>query len=112
LPRETTLALRHLTTDEKKRKALIECYDELLAGHFGLDKTLYKLKTKYKWLGMRKDTEDWIRSCLTCKKAKAPRHTPHSLLNSLLVPDGPWEDVTIDFITDLPPSTLLGVVYN
>jgi hypothetical protein len=33
--------------DEKKRKVLIKYYDELLAGYFGLDKILYKLKTKY-----------------------------------------------------------------
>jgi hypothetical protein len=89
LPRETTSALRYLTTNKEKRKALIECYDELLVGYFSLDKTLYKLKTKYEWLEMRKDTEDWIRSYLTCKKAKAPRHAPHSLLNPLPVPDGP-----------------------
>jgi hypothetical protein len=33
-----------------------------------------------------------------------PRHQAYGKLDSLPVPKGPWEDIAMDFITDLPPS--------
>jgi hypothetical protein len=110
--RDPTSILQHLTTDDEKRKALVECHDSPQGGHFGVERTLYKVKRKYYWDGIRKDVEDWVHDCLLCTKAKAPKHAPHGLLNPLPIPDGPWKEVTMDFITELPPSTFLATVYD
>ena len=32
------------------------------------------------------------------------RHAPYGLLNPLLIPAKPWSSVSLDWITDLPPS--------
>jgi hypothetical protein len=104
--------LKHLTKDHEKRNALMECHNWPMGGHFGVTRTYYKLKVKYYWENMLQDVKDWIHDCMVCKKAKAPRHAPYGLLNPLPVPDGPWKEVTMDFITDLPPSSYLGQVYD
>ena len=33
-----------------------------------------------------------------------PRHKPYGKLELLLVPDRPWQEVSLDFITQLPSS--------
>ena len=37
---------------------------------------------------------------------------PYGLLGAEVPSSAPWEDITLDFITDLPPSELLGRVYD
>ena len=102
-----------LQSVQEKSAALRECHDNpLTGGHFGSRRTFEKLSRRYKWKGMRKDVEDYCRGCLHCRRAVAPRHPPYGLLNPLPPPKGPWEQVTMDFITDLPPSKYLNQVYD
>jgi hypothetical protein len=101
-----------LTTDQEKAKAFWECHDSPLAGHFGSKKTLEKLKRQYDWRGIRKDVEAYCNDCLKCRRSVAVRHRPYGLLNPLPPPESPWSDVTMDFITELPPSKYLGQVYD
>jgi hypothetical protein len=61
---------------------------------------------------MRKDVRAYCHDCLRCRRSKAARHKPYGLLQPLPVPDRPWEHVTFDFITELPPSKFLGQVYD
>lgn len=44
-----------LTTTEQKSRALQECHDSPLAGHFGKRRTLEKVQRRYKWKGMAED---------------------------------------------------------
>jgi hypothetical protein len=104
--------LKTIYTEEDKLRALQECHDDPLAGHFGRARTLERLRRKYRWEGMTKDVAQYVDACLRCKRAHAPRHKPHGLLKPLPVPEGPWKDVSMDFITDLPPSKLMGQVYD
>jgi len=102
----------HLTTDEEKAKALWECHDSPMAGHFGVKKTLEKVRRKYDWEGLRKDVEAYCNDCLKCRRSVTARHRPYGLLHPLPAPEGPWCDVTMDFITELPPSKYMGQVYD
>lgn len=78
------------------RTSLIQRHhDNLLAGHFGLEKTLNLLKQYYYWpdpskaakdnstnpspLGMQASVENYVQSCAICRRSKAPRHKPHGL---------------------------------
>ena len=40
------------------------------------------------------------------------RHKPYGELASLPQPSRPWEEVSMDFITDLPPSAGEGTVFD
>ncbi|GIL63878.1 hypothetical protein Vafri_17893, partial [Volvox africanus] len=46
-------------------------------------------------------------SCATCQRTKPSTQTPPGLLQPLPTPNRPWTHVSIDFITDLPPSKAL-----
>jgi len=104
---------REVVTDRDERSRILRLYHESpLAGHFGVKRTLEKIQRRYTWPNIRQDVTEYVRSCLRCRKAKDPRHSPYGELNPLPVPDGPWQWVTLDFITDLPPSRLGAETYD
>lgn len=91
--------------DQAVRQELLKVHhDDPLAGHFGTDKTYELLRRKFFWPGMQQDISDYITSCFKCQSNKAHRHKPYGKLNSLPQPSGPWQEITMDFITDLPVS--------
>ncbi|KAM0066873.1 putative nucleotidyltransferase, Ribonuclease H [Helianthus debilis subsp. tardiflorus] len=84
------------------RESLIkEVHEGGLAGHFGADKTTLMLKQHFFWSKLARDVDHLIRRCATCHRAKS-RSAPHGLYMPLPVPNAPWEDVSLDFITGLP----------
>jgi hypothetical protein len=97
---------RVLDTDGERRILLEMCHNAPLAGHFGYRRTLEKVRRHYTWATVRKDVKEYVDACVECKQSKAARHPPYGRLRPLPVPDGPWEDLTMDFITDLPPSRI------
>ena len=46
----------------------------------------------------------YIRNCHTCQRARTSRHAPHGVLCPLAVPDQPWQDISMDFVTGLPSA--------
>ena len=49
--------------------------------------------------------KDYVRSCTTCARSKAPRHRPYGLLKQLPIPEKPWNSISMDFIEQLPSSS-------
>jgi len=95
-----------------KAELLSRYHDDPLAGHFGIKKTTALLERKYYWPDLRSDVKEYVESCEICQKTKAKRHRPYGELQSLPQPDGPWQELTMDFITDLPPSKRREGVYD
>ena len=86
-------------------RILKACHNHLLAGHPGQTKTLELLRRNYFWPKMREDIITFVKSCITCGRAKARRHQPYSTLQQLPIPERPWHSVSMDFIEQLPPSS-------
>ena len=61
---------------------------------------------------MIKDVKAYIASCNVCQRVKVPRHRPYGELQVLPQLEGPWQQVTMDFITGLPPSKRRGCIYE
>jgi hypothetical protein len=74
------------------------------AGHFGIIRTIKKLKEVYFWPNMRKDVERFVKSCDSCQKVKASKQKKVGPLQPLQIPGRRWESISMDLITDLPPS--------
>ena len=53
---------------------------------------------------MSKDIKRFVESCDNCQKNKSHRHAPIGQLNSLPIPQRPFDFITMDFITGLPES--------
>ena len=61
-------------------------HDDLLVGHFGIDKTRELVGRKYYWPSLRRDVESYVRGCDVCLASKAVRHKPYGDLQSLPIP--------------------------
>lgn len=88
------------------------CHDDPLAGHFGFKRTLQGIQREFYWPGMRKYVKDYVRTCQACLRAKSTRHARYGTLQALPIPDKIWEDISMDMITDLPPSKLMGRTHD
>jgi hypothetical protein len=51
---------------------------------------------------MNRLLREYVKSCDTCARSKAPKHRPFGLLRPLSIPSRPWGSIAMDFITDLP----------
>ena len=85
-------------------EVLRQRHSSLVAGHFGVAKTVELISRDYHWPGLRKSVKKYIRGCDVCSRTKSSRHAPYGLLQPLPVPSERWQDVSLDFITDLPDS--------
>jgi hypothetical protein len=78
------------------------CHDAKVAGHFGRDKTLELINRNYYWPNIEQWVRNYVRTCDACQRNKAARHKPYGRLQPLDLPYSPWEQISMDFITDLP----------
>ena len=84
---------------------VMSCYhDDLLAEHFGINKTRELVGRKYYWPSLRKDVKSYVQGCDVCLASKAVRHKPYRDLQSLPVPTHRWKELSMDFVTGLPLS--------
>jgi hypothetical protein len=74
-----------------------------MAGYYRVEKTLELLRRSWYWENIEGDICDYYREYNICQRIKAKRHLPYGLLGSLLQPERPWGEISMDFITGLPP---------
>ena len=87
-----------------------EIHDQLAVGHTGVRKTILTIQQHYFWPRMKRDVDQYIRNCHVCRRAKAPRDRYNRTLKPLPVPQKPWTDITIDFVTGLPECELKNTI--
>ena len=77
-------------------------HDGMLAGHPGKTRTIELVSRHYWWSTLNADVTAYVASCDKCQRNKARTGKPTGLLQPMPVPDGPWDSVSMDFITSLP----------
>ena len=89
-------------------------YDNPTYGYLGVAKTLQLIKRRFIFLEIRTQVIVYIKRCIAYQKNKAIRHPRYGnlLFSAPLVES--QEEVTMDFITRLPPSieAYIGVSYD
>ena len=88
-----------------RTRLIREVHDQPSSGHQGEARTMEAIQRSYSWPGLRRDVEQYVRNCHTCKRSKAPRDRQNGLLQPLPIPEQRWKDISMDFITGLPLST-------
>jgi len=48
--------------------------------------------------------KDYYKSCMACARSKASWHWPYGNLRQLLIPEKPWNSISMDFTKQLPSS--------
>ncbi|KAI2659768.1 Transposon Tf2-6 polyprotein [Labeo rohita] len=79
-------------------------HTSISTGHPGISRTLRLLQNSFWWPSMTKDITTYVKSCQVCAQSKTPKELPSGLLQPLPIPQRPWSHLSIDFVTDLPPS--------
>ncbi|GKA45423.1 putative mitochondrial protein [Tanacetum coccineum] len=88
-----------------KLKLLQEAHDTPIGGHGDFLKTYKRLSSRYYWPKMKQDVREFVQQCIICQQQKYQTLAPAGLLQPLPIPNRIWEDVSMDFIVGLPPSS-------
>jgi len=78
--------------------------DHVVSGHFGRNKTMSLIHRNYVWLNLWTFIIDFCKSCTTCMCSKSQCHKPYGFLKQLLIPEQPWNSISMDFIEQLLDS--------
>lgn len=75
-------------------------------GHPGKFKTLALLQQQYWWPGMSRFSNNYVAGCALCQQMKINTHPTLPPLHPIPANKNalPFQTVSMDFITDLPPS--------
>jgi hypothetical protein len=73
-------------------------HSNILTGHFGIEATYNRARTRYYWPNLYKTIAEYIKSCDTCQRQGAP--IPHEELHSIQV-GKPFDRVGIDIVGPL-----------
>ncbi|GKB93577.1 putative reverse transcriptase domain-containing protein [Tanacetum coccineum] len=78
--------------------------------HPGSDKMYQDLKKLYWWPNMKAEIATYVNKCLTCAKVNAEYQKPSGLLVQPVIPVWKWENITMDFVTKLPKTSIWVIV--
>ena len=95
------------------RKSILRIYHDTAANgaHFGRNKTLHKIKTRYFWPMMYKDINNYIKSCILCAQNNPRRQKTPGKLRPIQPPEGVWQLVAMDFHGPINPASQRGNKY-
>ncbi|KAJ9537912.1 hypothetical protein OSB04_030645 [Centaurea solstitialis] len=93
-------------------KLLQEYHSSTIGGHSGITATIRRIGGSFSWSHLREDVARFINDCTICQQTKYTTHKPYGLLQPLPVPNQVWEEITMDFITGLPPSNGKEAIWN
>jgi hypothetical protein len=83
---------------------LKECHNGPLANHGGAKRTTTFFNKSYYWPNLKDSVEEYVKTCLTCQQNRTLNKKQAGLLQPLLIPEGSWESVSMDFMVSLSPS--------
>ena len=82
-------------------KVLQEVHNGVSGGHFGVNKTLNKVRERFYWISSRQDVEAWCRKCKVCAATKGPQTRSRGQLKQYNV-GAPFERIAIDIAGPFP----------
>lgn len=88
--------------DEVKRLILRLYHDSILAGHPSQVNTVALVARNYYWPCMSEYVKCYVEGCEMCQCIKPQWWHPHGPLQLLMIPDGLWQHVLMDYIGPLP----------
>ena len=87
-------------------------HDEPIAGDLGEMKTQELAKRTFWWPNMTKDVKAYIQGCPMCQTTKIQTNELPVPLQPTEILTKPWEEITANFVTDLPKSQGKDLVLN
>ncbi|CAF2802509.1 unnamed protein product [Rotaria sp. Silwood2] len=72
-------------------------HDHPLSGHFGVHRTLARIRSRFWWPNIRRSVQNYVASCTKCAHHNIVRTKPHGHLKSISPPSAVFEVVHMDF---------------
>ncbi|KAJ3686553.1 hypothetical protein LUZ61_015717 [Rhynchospora tenuis] len=89
---------------EWRVKLTQELHATSIGGHSGVLATYQRVKKLFYWPGLKETVREVVRNCEVCQLNKSENVATPGLLQPILVPDGAWQGISMDFIVGLPKS--------
>ena len=87
-----------------KEEILREHHDPADVGHPRQHRMQELIKRINWWLGLKEDVKKYIQECVKCQQNKVQHQRKAGELHPLEIPEGLWQDISIDIIGPLPSS--------
>ena len=97
---------------ELREEILREHYDLADIGHPGQHRMMELLKRTYWWPGLKEDVKKYVQGCFKCQQNKVQHQRKAGELHPLEIPQGPWQEISINIIGPLPKSNGMDVIVN
>lgn len=90
-------------SDPNEQSEIISRFHNDVLGHFGINKTLQRIKVRYSWPKMAKSVSNYVKNCRECQLNKVVRHNKECL-QTTDTPSSSFEILEADLIGPLPFS--------
>ena len=95
---------------ELREEILKEHYNPADIGYPGQHRMLKLLKRTYWWPELKKDVKRYVQGFFKCQQNKVQHQRKAGELHLLEIPQGPWQEISIDIIGPLPKSNRMDVI--
>ncbi|GBG89027.1 hypothetical protein CBR_g48636 [Chara braunii] len=85
-----------------RTRLLGEFHDAPATGHFGVNRTIDRLRQRFWWPGLLGDVTRYCESCEVCRRCKSRNHRPYGELRLLPVPLRRREAIAMDITGPFP----------
>ncbi|KAJ8954294.1 hypothetical protein NQ318_005877 [Aromia moschata] len=82
-------------------QVLEELHNSPTGGHFGVTRTLARVRDRFYWINCRRDVEEWCKRCDLCSAKKGPKTRSRGKMVQYLS-GAPFERVAVDILGPLP----------
>lgn len=95
--------IRLVIPSTMKEQILRDFHNAKMSGHFGINKTYFKIRERYYWKNMYKDVKQWVSQCFTCNARKG---RPDSKIGEMMTFSSKerMELLSVDIVGRLPKT--------
>ena len=93
-----------------KEEILKEHHGPADVGHPGQYRMQELIKRTYWWPGLKEDVKKYVQGCIKCQQNKVQHQKRAGELHPLEIPEGPWQDISINMIGPLPRSNEMDTI--
>jgi len=101
----------YVPNNKKIREEILkENHDLVDVGHPGQHRMLKLLKSTYWWPELKGDVKKYVQGCFKCQQNKVQYQRKVGELHPLEIPQGQWQEISIDIIGSLPKSNGMNTI--